>query len=227
MDAVQYDVPGIWQTLFARAMLLLDDLALRTGQAPFWTFGGGTVLMLQYRHRQSKDIDIFFADPQALAYLNPRNGGLAESLTTEYADSADHLKLFFTEGEIDFVASPNLTSPGFTLAKIENRQIRVETAAEIIAKKMWHRGHEAKARDLFDLCVVVEDSTKHARDTLGPAKEFLLKNRSAFLRQIRERREILQTQFNEIDAMDYHRSFDECVELASEYLTSLDNMPLP
>ena len=116
MDTIRVDIAGPWQILFARAMQLIDDMEHRAGRGPFWTLGGGTVLMLRYRHRQSKDIDIFFPDPQALAYLNPRHGGLAESLTSEYVDSADHLKLFFPEGEIDFVASPNLTQPGFEWA---------------------------------------------------------------------------------------------------------------
>jgi hypothetical protein len=31
------------------------------------------------------------------------------------------------------------------------QSVKFETCAEIIAKKMWHRGHLAKARDLFDL----------------------------------------------------------------------------
>lgn len=220
MSTIRTDVPGAWRTLFARAMQLIDDLEQRAGGSPFWTLGGGTVLMLRYRHRQSKDIDIFFPDPQSLTYLNPRHGGLAESLTTEYADSAEHVKLFFPEGEIDFVASPNLTNPGFEMITVEKRQIRLETAIEIIAKKMWHRGNEAKARDLFDLCVVIE----HSRDELGTASEFLLRNRSGFLRQIKERHSILRTQFDEIDALDYHRTFDECVELAREYLIGLNAM---
>jgi predicted nucleotidyltransferase component of viral defense system len=28
-----------------------------------WTFGGGTILMLRYDHRFSKDIDLFVPDP--------------------------------------------------------------------------------------------------------------------------------------------------------------------
>lgn len=221
LGGLRYNVPGAWRTLFTKALQLIDDLEQRAGKAPFWTFGGGTVLMLRYRHRQSKDIDIFFPDPQSLAYLNPRNGGLAESLTTEYAESADHVKLFFSEGEIDFVASPNLTQPGFELATVEKREIRVETAVEIIAKKMWHRGNEAKARDLFDLCVVIE----HSRDKLVTAGKYLLMNRGAFLQQLSERHEILRTQFNQIDALDYHRSFDDCVKLARDYLMAIEASP--
>ena len=106
---------------------MLDELEKQTNAPLHWTFGGGTVLMLKYHHRLSKDIDIFFSDPQPLAYLNPRSGGLAEALTGEYEESANHLKLIYPEGEIDFVASPNLTDPGFELQNVEGRVIRLET----------------------------------------------------------------------------------------------------
>ena len=53
-----------WETLFKRAMRVLDS-AIRTGvPEDDWSFGGGTVLMLKQRHRFSKDIDIFVSDPQ-------------------------------------------------------------------------------------------------------------------------------------------------------------------
>lgn len=52
-----------WETLFKRAMRVLDS-AIRTVPEDDWSFGGGTVLMLKQRHRFSKDIDIFVSDPQ-------------------------------------------------------------------------------------------------------------------------------------------------------------------
>ena len=208
----------VWQALFAKAMRMLDDLEQRAGTSVHWTFGGGTVLMLKYHHRLSKDIDIFFPDPQPLAYLNPRSGGLADGMTSEYQESANHLKLIFAEGEIDFVASPSLTNPGFEMQAVEGRVIRRETPGEIIAKKMWHRGDAAKARDLFDLCVVID----HAPDDLRQARKFLIKHREPFLAQLEDRRDILSIQFEQIDALDYCRTFNECVSIASEFLIGLD-----
>jgi hypothetical protein len=58
--------------LFKHALSLVDQIARSGVAAPFWTFGGGTVLMLRYRHRRSKDIDIFVPDPQYLGYVTPR-----------------------------------------------------------------------------------------------------------------------------------------------------------
>lgn len=64
---------GPWEVLFQRALRLVDDIQRHGGLAdPFWTFGGGTVLMFRYGHRLSKDIDIFVPDPQYLGYVTPR-----------------------------------------------------------------------------------------------------------------------------------------------------------
>ncbi|WP_407639101.1 nucleotidyl transferase AbiEii/AbiGii toxin family protein [Caballeronia mineralivorans] len=66
------------------------------------------------------------------------------------------MKLLLPEGEIDFVVSPNLTDPGYDQWTLLDRAVRAETAAEIVVKKMWHRGDRATARDLFDLSLVIE-----------------------------------------------------------------------
>lgn len=57
---------GVWQGSLQQAYSLIDEIAAHGTPNPFWTFGGGTVLMLRYRHRVSKDIDIFVPDPQYL-----------------------------------------------------------------------------------------------------------------------------------------------------------------
>ena len=66
MQHINPDAVGVWQTLFSKALVLIDYVETRTGASLFWTFGGGTVLMLRHNHRQSKDIDIFIPDPQSL-----------------------------------------------------------------------------------------------------------------------------------------------------------------
>ena len=73
---------GAWESLFSRALMLIDDIRKYGGIAdPFWTFGGGTVLMFRYRHRLSKDIDIFVPDPQYLGFVTPRLSDTAADLT--------------------------------------------------------------------------------------------------------------------------------------------------
>ena len=63
---------GVWQGLMQHAYSLIDEIEVHGIQNPFWTFGGGTVLMLRYRHRMSKNIDNFVPDPQYLGFVSPR-----------------------------------------------------------------------------------------------------------------------------------------------------------
>lgn len=62
---------GMWKTLLNHSFTLVDNIASRGISNPFWTFGGGTVLMLRYGHRLSKDIDIFVPDPSTWASFHP------------------------------------------------------------------------------------------------------------------------------------------------------------
>ncbi len=102
-----------WESLLTRAMTLIDHVQRQSAADVFWTMGGGTALMFRHHHRSSKDIDIFFSDPQPLGFVNPRLGGAAEEMTSRYEESSGHVKLYFPEGELDFVASPLLTTPGY------------------------------------------------------------------------------------------------------------------
>ena len=202
-----------WKILLERAFAILAQADTEL----FWTMGGGTVLMLRHNHRASKDVDIFFRDPQALGHVNPRMGGIAEQMTAKYEEGPEHVKLYFPEGEVDFVASPLLTEPGFVVGEALGRAVRLETDVEIVAKKLWHRGYEAKARDLFDLRLVIERSP----DELLPSAEYLTRHRAAFLDSLRRRREILKVQFETIDVRDYRPGFAESVERATSFLMGL------
>ena len=210
---------GVWRGLFKQALVLLDNIEQHAGTKPFWTFGGGTVLMLRYQHRRSKDIDIFFRDPQALGFVTPRLSASAENISRDYVETANHVKLIRSEGEIDFVASPNLTNPGYEIWRIDGHSINVETSAEIIAKKMWHRGNAVTARDLFDLALVIEREPK----VLRSAAQFILRYRDSFLEQVQSRQKILSMQFNEIDTWKYQPTFLDCVAIAERFLKRLRN----
>jgi hypothetical protein len=83
--------------------------------------------------------------------VSPRLSEVAEAISADYVEGAGFVKLIRQEGEIDFLASPNLTATPFETWSLERRSVRVETAAEIVAKKLWHRGDQVSARDLFDL----------------------------------------------------------------------------
>ncbi len=209
--------PGIWQELLRHAYTLIDEIAKHGLSDPVWTFGGGTVLMLRHRHRVSKDIDIFVPDPQYLGFVSPRLSDVAESVTQDYVEGPGYIKLLRPEGEIDFVASPNLTAEPFEIWRLLGRQVRVETSAEIVAKKLWHRGDRATARDLFDLALVIEREPK----ALESAREYLVRHREVFLSQLEQRKPVLKLQFDAIDRLDYQVTYDQALLLAGEFLRAL------
>lgn len=198
-------IPPGWEALFAQALKLVAEIEKYGRPDPFWIFGGGTALMLRHAHRASKDVDIFVPDPQSLGFVTPRLSDVAESITSDYVETADYVKLYLPQGEIDFVASPNLTAPGFDDAAILGATVRVETSAEIIAKKMWHRGDRITGRDIFDFALVA--SREH--DALMAASPFILRHRQAVIRQLAERHAPLKAQFDAIDVLNYHPAFDD------------------
>ena len=208
---------GPWQGLLSHAFRLVDEIGVRGVNDPFWTFGGGTVLMLRYQHRRSKDIDIFVPDPQYLGYVSPRLSAEAEAISADYVEGAGYVKLIRQEGEIDFVASSNLTATPFETWSLQRRPVRVETAAEIIAKKLWHRGDKVSARDLFDLSLVIECEP----DSLVAAAEFLVRHREAFVSQLAARGSVLKAQFDAIDVLKYRPSFDQAALRAATFLEGL------
>lgn len=204
---------GPWRTLFPRALQLMDHLESVT-ESPQWTFGGGTALMLRLNHRHSKDIDLFVSDPQYLGYVNPRISDAAEAISGDYRVGALYVKLILDTGEIDVVVGPALTNPGHDLVEFKGRQLRVETSAEIIAKKMWHRGNEGNARDLFDLCSVARAEPA----AIEEARPFFDKYGAAFIGLLESNRDLAKREFQAIMAIGDAPDFDACLELARSIL---------
>lgn len=198
----------IWETLFKRALELIDSVARSGARFEPWSFGGGTVLMRRHRHRFSKDIDIFVPDPQYLNHVTPRLNDTAESMTGDYVEAANSLKLVFPEGEIDFIASAPLTANPTTVEKLFDRDVSVETPTEIIAKKVWHRAVEFKARDMFDLALVAERepaALEEIRPVLRDRRDTILARIKAADRQLRD-------DFDELEVLDYRPSYEACLE---------------
>jgi hypothetical protein len=211
-----YFPEGPWQSLFDKAMQILDQLENQGHVIPFWSLGGGTVLMFYFDHRKSKDIDIFIRDPQLIAYLNPDRNDFVEGLVHHYYDNTDSIKLQLEEGDIDFVATEPLTENYCTLETIRGREIRLETPVEIVAKKMYYRGMTAYARDLFDLALVIEREEK----ALKKYSSIFKKHAATFLHQCHTR-PALKDQFNAIDKIKFDKSYEDCLQIAETFLNSL------
>jgi hypothetical protein len=205
--------PGPWVALFESALTLTDHLATVIDK-PRWTFGGGTVLMLRLDHRHSRDIDLFVPDPQYLGYVTPRLCDAAEHLTTDYVETAEWIKLLMPTGEIDIVVGEPLTEHPWERVAHRGREILVETNAEILAKKMHHRGHQAKARDLFDLCAVADLDAA----SIGQAAAFFTRYGDTFIARLKANAAYVEEEFAQIQRIDYRRPFDECLTLAESII---------
>ena len=120
-------------------------------------------------------------------------------------------------GEIDIVVGASLTSAPFDLVPHAGRHIRVETSAEILAKKFHHRGDRATARDLFDLCAVATLEP----EAIATALPFMRRHGAAFLHGIQARAAALKPQFDQIATIDFNPSYAECVEMAHDILAPL------
>ncbi|MBI5511717.1 MAG: nucleotidyl transferase AbiEii/AbiGii toxin family protein [Deltaproteobacteria bacterium] len=206
---------AVWETLFRHSLDILDSVAGNTGgRAPVWTVGGGTMLMRRYHHRESKDVDIFLDDAQWLGTLTPRLNAVAENKTTEYLEQGGFLKLYFPSGEVDFIVAGSITDPPFAVETVLGREVRVETDAEIIGKKLKHRAAQLRARDIFDVACVLEKNPS-ALDAIGSivavAKPVVLARLSDRARELRE-------DFRAIARLDYRPTYEAAVAVVTEYL---------
>jgi predicted nucleotidyltransferase component of viral defense system len=202
----------IWETLFQRALVLIDSVTKAGVTLSDWSFGGGTVLMRRYRHRFSKDVDIFIPDPQYLNYLSPHLNDTAESMTGDYTLQANFLKLQFPEGEIDFVVSAPLTENPTIAETIFDRKVLVETSTEIVAKKVWHRGDRFRARDIFDLALVAEKEPA-ALTAIAPV---LRDRRDVITAWIAAKDRELRGDFAALEILEYRRTYDECLAIVKK-----------
>jgi hypothetical protein len=205
-----------WKALFRRALEIIGAVAASGTRYDDWSFGGGTVLMRRFRHRVSKDVDIFVPDPQHLGYVSPRLNDKAEALTQNFLETEMSVKLYFPEGEIDFIASDAVTKNPYGVERILGRDVRVDSTAEIIGKKVRYRGRMFTGRDLFDLALVaVRDPG--AIDAIRP---ILREQRSVIRDRIATGGKALRTAFDALDTLDYRPSYDECIRVVLRTLDS-------
>ena len=198
-----------WELLFERAMRVMASAIAIGVPADDWSFGGGTVLMLKYRHRFSKDIDIFVSDPQYITAFSPRVNDRAEDGTRAYDEQHQYVKLYYPEGEVDFVAAPHLTSDPFAFQTILGREVKVETPLEIVGKKIHFRADQFKARDIYDLALVLAQAPEYTAEL----ESLLASQRAALKERIGRYLEPLKEDFEAIDTIEYKPNFEHCLAL--------------
>ena len=142
-----------WQVLLKLAQKHLEIIGLSLTD---WIWGGGTVLMLRYHHRLSRDIDLFLSDPQYLTQLSPRLNERISATVHHYTEQANHLRCFLIGvGEIDYlVAAPVIDAEPETMRVEGHGSLQVMSDREILAQKIHYRSLTFQGRDLFDFAAI-------------------------------------------------------------------------
>jgi hypothetical protein len=128
-----------WARLLRIACGLIRQVNSEQSIIDYWTLGGGTAMMLQIDHRESRDMDIFLPDPQLLPFLDPQKHDFKFEIWPADSDSdgTSFLKLAFEDiGEIDFIVGNSKTSSPTAPSIIEGESVLLETIPEIITKKI-------------------------------------------------------------------------------------------
>jgi nucleotidyltransferase AbiEii toxin of type IV toxin-antitoxin system len=196
-----------WERLFARALQVVDA-AQRTGQRGIvWSLGGGSALMRRHRHRRSAGVDLFLLDARMLHCVSPRLNEALADLCVDYVEEPAAVRMYFPEGEVAFIAGGLVTPDPVRRESILGRSVLVETSAEILARKLWHRAASLPARDLFDFAAVAAFEPNALRGVGG----VLRARRAVLLEHLREHGEALREDFAALHAWQFHPGFEECV----------------
>ena len=170
--------------------------------------------MRRYRHRYSKDIDLFVPDPQYLGYVDPDLNADVEALTSKFLRDASSLKLYFDEGEIDFIVSPPLTRNPCAMEDVLGRAVQVETSIEILAKKIHYRANLFTSRDIFDFALIAEKEPA----ALAQLAPLMREKRERILARISAGERPLRTTFAALEILEYRKSYDDCVGIVTQAL---------
>ena len=209
------------ELLLEKAIKILEYANIDNSQ---WSMGGGTILMLNYHHRLSKDVDIFVSNTQYFNGLSPKLNDVAEDADF-YQEGERFISLSYPEGKIDFVKAFQVSDYLPTLKHVFNQNIFVEDDIEIVTKKVFFRGASLHPRDLYDLATVY----------LGPRRSELVKALINIPEQLQEFHDALQRvgpgfSFSEDYGLDLvldiplglkGREVDICIDLCNEVRKSL------
>ncbi len=216
-----------WLSLFEVANAIIQEAERNMGGPIAWTIGGGTMLYRRYAHRESKDIDIFVSDAQALSAFSPRLNDVAAqyaaSRSDSYVEQSNFIKLMLGDGEVDFIVAPHLMSPYATTEFLGSTAAMVETPAEILAKKVFYRASSFTARDAFDLAFLIEQGV--ATDLVGSDAAMYVPKLEIILRRLNADAGPIREAFGAISGVGYTPSYDQCAAVIATFVHSCAGAP--
>ena len=179
MTKASAPTPTTWSEILEQAYGIFDNLDEKGFGTPPFSLGGGTVLMFKFKHRLSKDIDLFGYDAQWLSAISPRLNEYTAVLATDYSEQANSIKIVTDKGDIDFIIAADITHPvAREKAMLAGRFMEIDPISEILAKKLYYRAAFFKARDIYDLSATIDlapDDARAAIKAAAPKKDILLR----------------------------------------------------
>jgi hypothetical protein len=144
-----------WKSLLSFCFAVVDAV-VRDHKVDFpIEIGGDSMLLRRYRHRRSKDLDLFVSDVRLARWCSPRFNETAADLFVDYGEEATAVKLITGMQEVDIIAAaPVVLEDAAEPAILSGRDVLVERPREILAKKIVSRGRTFQPRDVFDLACV-------------------------------------------------------------------------
>jgi hypothetical protein len=145
-----------WKELLAPCFAVVDAVTSEHKVDFPIRIGGGSMLLRRYRHRKSKDLDLFVSDVRLARWCSPRFNEAAMDLFPDYSEEGTAVKLIIGMQEVDVIAVAPIMSDDEALDAviIKDRSVLVERPREILAKKIIYRGRTFQPRDIFDLACV-------------------------------------------------------------------------
>ena len=180
MTSSQTLTKNSWKQVVKSAFSLFQKVEEKGFGPPPFSLGGGTVLMFRFQHRLSKDIDFFGYDAQWLSLLTPRLNDFAATMATDYVEQANGIKIVMPHGDIDFIISADVIQDIHRQeTTLGGRSIQLDPTSEILAKKMFYRASQFKARDVYDLSAAIDldPSSAHAAVLASKTKSDVLLRR--------------------------------------------------
>jgi Nucleotidyl transferase AbiEii toxin, Type IV TA system len=159
----------VWKELLSPCFRVIDEVIReRNVEFPI-RIGGGSMLLRRYKHRKSRDLDLFVTDAQLVRWCSPRFNETAADLFPDYGEEAAAVKLVTGMQEIDIIAAaPIILDRAVEEVELGGRKVFVELPREIVAKKVVYRGRNFQTRDVFDLaCVAIAEPEEIAAVLLG------------------------------------------------------------
>jgi hypothetical protein len=174
-----------WKQLLPPCFRVVDEVVReRKVEFPI-RIGGGSMLLRRYKHRKSRDLDLFVTDAQLVRWCSPRFNEAAADLFPDYGEEAAAVKLMTGMQEIDIIAAaPIITEGAIDEAELGGRKVLVERPREIIAKKVVYRGRTFQTRDVFDLACVATAEPEEIAAVLSGLTPAHLDDLEARLREL-------------------------------------------